>query len=43
MPEIVKELKKETAVAIKQFNWTEDQARKMYNHSVSLMLFLSVP
>ncbi|GFG37145.1 hypothetical protein Cfor_00395 [Coptotermes formosanus] len=34
MPEIVKELKKETAVAIKQFGWTEDQARKMYNHSL---------
>lgn len=34
MPEIVKELKKETAVAIKQFSWTEDQARKMYNYSL---------
>jgi hypothetical protein len=37
MPEIVKELKKETAVAMKKFNWTENQARKIYNRSVSIM------
>ncbi|PNF30632.1 Mitochondrial inner membrane protein COX18 [Cryptotermes secundus] len=34
MPEIVKELKKETAIAMKQFNWTENQARRMYNRSL---------
>jgi hypothetical protein len=36
MPEIVKELKKETVVAIKKFNWTEKQARVVYNRSVSI-------
>lgn len=34
MPGIVKELKKETALAVKQFNWTENQARRMYNQSL---------
>ncbi|XP_055620006.1 cytochrome c oxidase assembly protein COX18, mitochondrial [Toxorhynchites rutilus septentrionalis] len=34
MPDLVKELKKETAYAMKKFNWTEQQARMMYNHSL---------
>lgn len=35
MPDIAKELKRETAVAIKKFNWTEQQARVTYQRSVS--------
>uniref|UniRef100_A0A2M4BUB3 Putative inner membrane protein cox18 mitochondrial n=1 Tax=Anopheles marajoara TaxID=58244 RepID=A0A2M4BUB3_9DIPT len=34
MPELIKELKAETAYAIKKFNWTEKEARIMYNHSL---------
>ncbi|KAJ9578456.1 hypothetical protein L9F63_005326 [Diploptera punctata] len=34
MPEIVKELKRETAIAMKQFNWTEKEARMIYNRSL---------
>lgn len=34
MPAIVKELKVETFHAIKKFNWTESQARVMYNRSL---------
>lgn len=34
MPELVKELKMETAMAIKKFGWSEAQARIMYNRSV---------
>ncbi|XP_069680104.1 cytochrome c oxidase assembly protein COX18, mitochondrial isoform X2 [Periplaneta americana] len=34
MPELVKELKKETAIAIKKFNWSEKQARVIYNRSL---------
>lgn len=34
MPDIVQELKKETAVAIKKFNLTEQQARGIYNKSL---------
>lgn len=34
MPEIVKELKVETAHAIKKFNWNEQQARYTYNRSL---------
>uniref|UniRef100_A0A182RRV0 Membrane insertase YidC/Oxa/ALB C-terminal domain-containing protein n=1 Tax=Anopheles funestus TaxID=62324 RepID=A0A182RRV0_ANOFN len=34
MPELVKELKAETAYAIKKFNWTEKEARIMYNRSL---------
>ena len=34
MPEIVKELKFETVHAVKKFNWTEKQARIMYNRSL---------
>lgn len=34
MPEIVKELKRETAFAIKKFKWDEKQARFMYNRSL---------
>lgn len=39
MPEIVKELKAETAFAMKKFNWTEKEARIMYNHSVGGSFF----
>lgn len=35
MPDIVQELKRETAIAIKQFKWSEQQARVTYNRSVS--------
>lgn len=34
MPQIVKELKMETAVAVRKFNWTEQQARIMYTRSL---------
>lgn len=34
MPAIVGELKKEAAVAMKKFNWTEKQTRLVYNRSV---------
>uniref|UniRef100_A0A1L8E0C0 Putative cytochrome oxidase bioproteinis protein oxa1 mitochondrial n=1 Tax=Nyssomyia neivai TaxID=330878 RepID=A0A1L8E0C0_9DIPT len=34
MPEIAKELKQETAIAMKKFNWTEKQAKIMYAHSL---------
>ncbi|XP_001653719.2 mitochondrial inner membrane protein COX18 [Aedes aegypti] len=34
MPEIVKQLKMETAVAMKKFHWSEKEARIMYNHSL---------
>lgn len=34
MPEIVKELKRETAFAVKKFKWNESQARVMYNRSL---------
>uniref|UniRef100_A0A182XMZ0 Membrane insertase YidC/Oxa/ALB C-terminal domain-containing protein n=1 Tax=Anopheles quadriannulatus TaxID=34691 RepID=A0A182XMZ0_ANOQN len=34
MPELIKELKAETAYAMKKFNWTEKEARIMYNHSL---------
>lgn len=34
MPDIVKELKIETAFGIKKYNWTEKQARFLYNKSV---------
>uniref|UniRef100_A0A1B0DQC0 Membrane insertase YidC/Oxa/ALB C-terminal domain-containing protein n=1 Tax=Phlebotomus papatasi TaxID=29031 RepID=A0A1B0DQC0_PHLPP len=34
MPEIAKELKRETAIAMKQFNWTEREAKIMYAHSL---------
>lgn len=34
MPDIVKELKKESVMAIKKFGWTEQQARVIYNKSL---------
>ncbi|GAB0095520.1 Cox18 [Sergentomyia squamirostris] len=34
MPEIAKELKRETAIAMKQFNWTEKEAKLMYARSL---------
>lgn len=34
MPSIVEELKMETAYAMKKFNWTEDQAKLMFKHSL---------
>lgn len=35
MPDIVKELKMETAYAVKKFHWTEQEARIRYNHSLN--------
>lgn len=37
MPAIVKELKRETAIAIRKFNWDERQAKMMFNRSVGIM------
>lgn len=34
MPAIVEELKKETAFAMKKYNWTQQQARQIYNRSL---------
>ncbi|XP_055384322.1 cytochrome c oxidase assembly protein COX18, mitochondrial [Condylostylus longicornis] len=34
MPAIVKELKKETVIAMKQYNWDEKKARLIYNRSL---------
>lgn len=34
MPGIVAELKKETAIAMKRYNWTQNQARSIYNKSL---------
>lgn len=34
MPALVKELKMETAFAVKKFKWNEDQARTMYQRSI---------
>lgn len=42
MPEIVKQLKMETAVAMKKFHWSEKEARIMYNHSVSVVFDLEI-
>lgn len=36
MPDIVKELRKETAVAIKMFNWDDKTAKLHYNRAVSI-------
>lgn len=41
MPDIVKELKYETAIAVKMFNWDERTARMHYNRSVSCNNFLN--
>lgn len=38
MPAIVKELKMETAYAVKKFSWTEKQARLVYNRSLRKQL-----
>ncbi|XP_058459172.1 cytochrome c oxidase assembly protein COX18, mitochondrial [Malaya genurostris] len=35
MSDIVKELKRETAMAIKKFGWTEQETKIMYNHSLN--------
>lgn len=35
LPDLVKELKMETAIATKKFNWTEQQAKAMYNNSLN--------
>lgn len=40
MPDIVQGLKRETAIAIKQFKWSEQQARVTYNRSVCLYNFI---
>lgn len=42
MPDIVQGLKRETAIAIKQFKWSEQQARVTYNRSVSFILHLFI-
>lgn len=34
LPEISKQLKQETAIAVRKFNWTEDEARKAFTTSV---------
>ncbi|XP_059615692.1 cytochrome c oxidase assembly protein COX18, mitochondrial [Phlebotomus argentipes] len=34
LPEIAKELKMETAIAMKKFNWTEKEAQIMFKHSL---------
>lgn len=34
MDELVKELKRETAVAIKRYRWTAAEAKRHYNKSV---------
>lgn len=35
LPEISKELKQEVAIAVRKFNWTEEEARKAFTASVS--------
>lgn len=40
MPDIVKELKKETAVAVRMFDWDERTAKLHYNHAVSILFLL---
>jgi hypothetical protein len=40
MDGLVKELKRETAIAIKKFKWTNEEAKRHYNHSVFLLLYL---
>lgn len=35
LPDLVKELKMETTIAARKFNWTEKQAKTMYNHSLN--------
>lgn len=35
LPEISKQLKQETAIAVRKFNWTEDEARRAFTASVS--------
>lgn len=39
MDQLMKELKGETAYAIKKFNWDEAHARHMFNRSVSVFFF----
>lgn len=34
LPEISKQLKQETAIAVRKFNWTEEQARQAFTASV---------
>lgn len=35
LPEIAKELKRETAIAVRRFNWTEEEAKRAFTASVS--------
>ena len=37
MNEMVQELKKETAYAVKKYGWNEKHARYMFNRSVSVL------
>ena len=39
MDGLVKELKRETAIAIKKFKWTNEEAKRHYNYSVFLLLY----
>lgn len=34
LPEISKQLKQETAIAVRKFNWTEEEARRAFTSSV---------
>lgn len=43
MVEITNELKKETALAIKQFNWNEATAKHHYRRSVSMSTLITQP
>lgn len=38
LPEISKQLKQETAIAVRKFDWTEEEARKAFTASVSVQL-----
>lgn len=37
LPEISKQLKQETAIAVRKFNWTEDEARQAFTASVRVV------
>lgn len=42
LPEISRQLKQETAIAVRKFNWTEEEARKAFTASVGFARWLSV-
>lgn len=39
MDEIIKELKMETGYGIQKYKWSQEYARRLYNHSVGNILF----